>query len=197
MIFSYCLINFYLTLSLGPNTLLCPPLCWWGIPPKLLLSYLISHSLYFNLFFFNVSLIRHLIILPCFHLHARAFSCSLGIHSEVCDIFYLLDQTHNHSFELFSWSFIMLLSFKSVWKGHPETTPPRDWCHLQTPHYYWCQEVLAVRSLVWLFPERFSWPLTNIDKDIANHQTEPQDPNLRAMGRTEGAEGERHRKNIK
>jgi hypothetical protein len=52
--------------------------------------------------------------------------------------------------------------------------------------------VLADRSLVWLVPERFHQHLTNTGADIltVNHQTEPLDPNGRARGRTEGAEGD-------
>ena len=35
---------------------------------------------------------------------------------------------------------------------------------------------------------RFYHHLTNRDADTANHQTEPEDPNERGRGRTEGAE---------
>jgi hypothetical protein len=28
-------------------------------------------------------------------------------------------------------------------------------CRYQPPHYYLCQEALASRNLIWLFPERF------------------------------------------
>jgi len=36
--------------------------------------------------------------------------------------------------------------------------------------------VLADRSFVWLFPEKFYQHLTNIGKDTASHQTEPGTP---------------------
>jgi hypothetical protein len=51
--------------------------------------------------------------------------------------------------------------------------------------------VFADRSLIWLFPVRFYQHLT-IQMQIltTKHQTEPRDPNARARGRTEGAEGD-------
>jgi hypothetical protein len=63
------------------------------------------------------------------------------------------------------------------------------WRH-QTPHYYWHQEALADRNLVWLFPERFYQHLTNTDADTANQHTEPEDTNGGVRGRTKEAEGD-------
>jgi hypothetical protein len=47
--------------------------------------------------------------------------------------------------------------------------------------------VLANRSLIWLFPERFSHHLTNTDADTLSQL---RVPNGRARERTEGAEGD-------
>jgi hypothetical protein len=76
-------------------------------------------------------------------------------------------------------------------KSHPETAPPRDLSHLQTPNpdtmadakkhlltgaWYSCPlRVCARAKLMWLW--------------AANHETEHKDLNGGVRGRTEGAEG--------
>ena len=51
--------------------------------------------------------------------------------------------------------------------GHLETAIPRDPFHLQTPNPHTIvdakKQMLAVRSLIWLFPERLYQLLTNAD----------------------------------
>jgi hypothetical protein len=49
--------------------------------------------------------------------------------------------------------------------------------------------VLAGRSLVWLFPERFYQHLTNTDATTDKDCTELRDSNGRARGKTKGSEG--------
>jgi hypothetical protein len=44
-------------------------------------------------------------------------------------------------------------------KGHPETAPPGDPSHIQTPN----PDTIADRSLIWLSPERLCQNLTNTE----------------------------------
>ena len=85
-------------------------------------------------------------------------------------------------------------------KDHPiyRSIPSAD---SKPQHYWWCQEALAYRSLVWLSPGSFCQHLINTDADTHNQPSDwawgPQwkssehgDPNGRAQGRTEGDEGD-------
>ena len=56
--------------------------------------------------------------------------------------------------------------------------------------YCGCQEVLADRSLIWLFPERLYQSLTNIEEDACSQPLDSaQGPWWRSWKGTEGAEG--------
>jgi hypothetical protein len=63
-------------------------------------------------------------------------------------------------------------------------------CRHWTRTNFWCQEVLADRSLIQLSPEKLCQILTNtnVDACATNHQTEHKDLNGGVRGRTEGAE---------
>ena len=74
-----------------------------------------------------------------------------------------------------------------------------DWANMgSTPwagtkhwHYYWCYDVLAVRSLAWLSSERL-YPAADWDRCRylkANHWTEVGDPYGRIRERIEGTKG--------
>jgi hypothetical protein len=53
-------------------------------------------------------------------------------------------------------------------KGHPETAPPRDPSHVQSPNPDAIVEVLTDRNLIWLSPDRLCQSLTYTEADAHN-----------------------------
>lgn len=73
-------------------------------------------------------------------------------------------------------------------KGQPETTSPWNPSHAENKlwHYFWCQDVLADRSLVWLSSERLFQHLTKKDSDTHSQQLVcAWGPLWKSLGRTE------------
>jgi hypothetical protein len=77
-------------------------------------------------------------------------------------------------------------------RGNPETSPPRDSSHLQTPNQDTISDAkkyLADLSLVPLSSERLCQHLKQMEILTTKHWTEPGDDNGRVRGSVEGAEG--------